>query len=1026
MCAIAGWLSSIPTLAQTLVVDEYTALDGLPSNLVKQVHQDSRGYIWIATDGGLVRFDGTTFSTLGVADGLPSTFVKAVFSDSHDRLYVVTDMGIVEVERSQGSTRILPVIRGASEPTDSLLFYPKGLYEARDGALWISDGRGVMRLSAEGRERYVLPGDSWPESFVRSYSIFEDDHGHLIAISQRGQVFIHHPGDSVFSELQVPERMSATNVALRGPDGRIFICGSGGVRSFVIAKDHRIEDWTVVSTHRDVMDLVVTEDGLLLLGTAGNGLQSLSIVDGNRRSRRFVSLSSSVVHDIMIDSEGDLFLSTDNGFSHVRRPFFERAVRFKSTAIESIAISPDGKIFGIEANSFFAIEERQNGVDRISVFSSTEGLTAVATDGLTHWVGSSKGNVQAYRRGNLTTFRLRGPGTIGSMAIDGSSNVWTTRHKIREIVRISSDGEIRYFGPDRGITAPVSVVRYVEGSIYVGAEGDSYLFRYNPATDSFDDISQPLSIDASDYLIVNDIHVAPDGRIWLASNHGLLVQGSGAVTTFSDDLSMSEYEVRAIAQDRFGYTWVGTGRGLYRIAGDQISLFRTDSGIANLTVNYRSIVIDDEGRPWVGHYGGISRWNRMPGEALVTARPEIVAFSVNGQLVDAGGEDVQAPYGSHTEGDFVSLSYPGESVRYQYRVDGHDDVWSVPSPDAHVHLPELPSGNFVLEVRAQQEGRLWSAPAAIRLMVDIPWYRKWWVLALFVVASAVAFFVLWEVHDHIRTLQLRNRNERLERLVTKRTKELSDQKWTIEQTNRELKEMIERNHEFLGIAAHDLRNPLTSLIGFSELLIDSVDDMSPVDFLEKSGEILPIIHRAASTMQGVIQDLLDSQLLEREDRTLKLEETDLSQLTRSVINLNSVASRRKGITLTFHPKESFKARVDARSMQRVIDNLVSNAVKYSPPGSEVKVMLSRTGGAIRISVIDRGPGLTEEDKSRVFGKLQRLSAKPTGGEPSTGLGLYVAKGVTEMHGGRIGVNSVPGEGSEFWVEIPSSVMRAAA
>ena len=935
-------------------------------------------------------------------------------------------MGIVEAYLYEGSNHFRMFAAGSLEPTDSLLYYPKAMFEARDGSLWITDSRSVVRFSDEGRTRFELPEYSWSSSFVRSYSMAEDELGHLIVMSQRGQVFVRHGVDGDFRELPVPEPVGDTNVMLHRADGRLWVGGHYGVRCFVVSSDHRISDWRIESNVPDVMDLAELNDGRVLLGTASSGLQVLSSQDGDTQIEQYVGLSSPVVHDIAMASDGSLFISSDFGLAHIRPSFFDHSSAFMSTAIQSVAVDPRGNVFGVESGTMFAMVDGPGGPARTTLFTASQSLTTLATDGSRHWAGSATGIVYLYRGGDVLSFGLSDDGAVSSIALDGNGNAWVAHLKKSSICRISVDGSMRHYGPEQGVRAPVNLVRYLEGSLYVGTDGDSYLLRYDPSTETFEDMSQPLGFATAVPLSVQDIDVASDGRIWLATNVGLLYYGSADVTRFTDATGVLDDQIRAIRHDRFGQLWVGTEKGVFRISSGQVSHFRTEAGIAGQTVHYRSIVVDSDHRPWVGHYGGLTRWNRVPGEKLVTPQPTPVSLLVDNKPAYRARTGLRAPYGAFVEGDFVALSYPGRNLQYQSRLVGLDGDWGRPSGDAHLHIPSLSPGDYVLQVRAQQEGYLWSAPAEVAIRVMVPWYRKGWVMALFVVISAVGFLVLWKVHDHVRTLQLRNRNERLERLVTKRTKELTDQKKTIEQTNRDLKEMIDRNHEFLGIAAHDLRNPLTSLIGFSELLIDSVDDMSPGDFLEKSGEILPIIHRAASTMQGVIQDLLDSQLLEKDDRKLKLEETDLSLLTRSVINLNSVASRRKGITLTFHPKGSFQARVDARSMQRVIDNLVSNAIKYSPPGSEVKVKLSRTGGAIRISVIDQGPGLTEEDKSRVFGKLQRLSAKPTGGEPSTGLGLYVAKGVTELHGGRIGVNSVLGEGSEFWVEIPSSVMRAAA
>ncbi|MDX1430002.1 MAG: HAMP domain-containing sensor histidine kinase, partial [Rhodothermales bacterium] len=335
-------------------------------------------------------------------------------------------------------------------------------------------------------------------------------------------------------------------------------------------------------------------------------------------------------------------------------------------------------------------------------------------------------------------------------------------------------------------------------------------------------------------------------------------------------------------------------------------------------------------------------------------------------------------------------------------------------------------GRHGIEVRAQQDGFVWSPATPLTFTVSLPWYRKWWAFLIFIAVSGAVLYLMTESHNMIRTRQLKAQNLKLEKKVRERTNELMLQKSTIEQTNMDLKKALEQNHEFIGIAAHDLRNPLTSLVGFSELLIDNLDKAEPAEFKSKSKDVLPIIHRAATTMHGVIQDMLDSQMVEGGADRLRPEDIDLVELMRTVINLNNSAARRKGITIRFNPRGIFRARVDVRGMQRALDNLVSNAIKYSPPSSGVDIGITHVDGAIRVCVEDEGPGLTLDDREKVFGKLQRLSAKPTGGETSTGLGLYIVRSIVELHDGRVGVNSEPGEGAEFWIEIPSVQVRAAA
>ena len=232
-----------------------------------------------------------------------------------------------------------------------------------------------------------------------------------------------------------------------------------------------------------------------------------------------------------------------------------------------------------------------------------------------------------------------------------------------------------------------------------------------------------------------------------------------------------------------------------------------------------------------------------------------------------------------------------------------------------------------------------------------------------------------------------------------------------------LREALEANKEILGITAHDLKNPLAGIIGLAEMILADADDGSAS---ESVAENLPMLKGEAERMLKIVQDLLDSHR-QGEELPLRIERTKLTDIISTVLRWNSQQAQHKEIVLGCDVALDVQVNVDVLAMQRVLDNYVSNAIKYSPQGTSVCVQAEIESCAIpqvRVTVRDEGPGLTESDKAKAFGKLQRLSAKPTGGEHSTGLGLFIVKKLVEAHGGEVGVDSVIGQGSTFWFRLP--------
>ncbi len=230
--------------------------------------------------------------------------------------------------------------------------------------------------------------------------------------------------------------------------------------------------------------------------------------------------------------------------------------------------------------------------------------------------------------------------------------------------------------------------------------------------------------------------------------------------------------------------------------------------------------------------------------------------------------------------------------------------------------------------------------------------------------------------------------------------------------NEKLTKVNADKDRYLGIAAHDLRNPLSSMRGLSELMLEA--PLEP----EQQREFLETIHRTSNEMLGLVNDLLDVSVIESGKLTLRRTDQDVAKLVQQRVRHLEMHARSKKIDVTVDAPGVQRASIDSARFGQVVDNLVSNAIKFSPSGTAVRVALQSSNGSFSFSVQDQGPGIAEADRRLLFRSFQKLSARPTGGEKSTGLGLAIVKKIVDAHGGSIDVESAPGSGTRFTVTAP--------
>ncbi|MCD8568176.1 MAG: hybrid sensor histidine kinase/response regulator [Geovibrio sp.] len=233
--------------------------------------------------------------------------------------------------------------------------------------------------------------------------------------------------------------------------------------------------------------------------------------------------------------------------------------------------------------------------------------------------------------------------------------------------------------------------------------------------------------------------------------------------------------------------------------------------------------------------------------------------------------------------------------------------------------------------------------------------------------------------------------------------------------NRRLEDLNQVKNRFLGTAAHDLRGPLASIRGFAEMLADELDGKLNGD----QAEMLSMIHETSHGMLSLVNDLLDYAVIESGRLSLLKQESELRKIIDRRININEPLAARKNITIKRELEDVGIVSVDKNRIDQVLDNLLGNAVKFSPQNTEVTVKLYKEGNSAALTVADQGVGISEEDIPKLFGEYCTVSSKPTDGEKSTGLGLFIIKSIVYAHHGSFSVKSKKGEGTEITVKLPA-------
>ena len=313
-------------------------------------------------------------------------------------------------------------------------------------------------------------------------------------------------------------------------------------------------------------------------------------------------------------------------------------------------------------------------------------------------------------------------------------------------------------------------------------------------------------------------------------------------------------------------------------------------------------------------------------------------------------------------------------------------------------------GRFQLVVLGVAVG---AAPIALAVQTARGANEHPYAVAAFGVAISV--LVLLRLARLLRSADAANRNERYARI------EAESARIVLLEQNERLRELDRLKDEFVALISHDLRTPLTSITGYVELL--ESDDTGPLN--EEQRRFLAIVGRNAERLFHLVNDLLFVARLQAGPLELELDDVDLAAVARESVAGAGPYAESRSIGLELVAAGEAVVLGESGRLTQLLDNLVSNAIKFSPDGSTVTIRVGAEDGVVALEVADSGIGIPEAERSRLFERFFRASTAVSGQIPGTGLGLYIAQAIVEAHGGQIAVESDVGAGTTFRVELPT-------
>ena len=963
----------------------FSVEDGLSSNSVRALMQDKYGFLWIGTDEGLNRYDGTTLKLYRLKDRGANEAISSLYS-TLNKIWIGTDEGIYIYDYE--TEDIMPFVLATSKNIH-IETNTNHIVEDKDKNLWFTTvGQGIFKYNTitNHLEQYEFKNANGLMA-----SVLVDSENQIWAITNWGNsgLFKLNKAENKFETFPLSyesgKHDSNALVMLEDSEHTLWLgtweCGlqkidkySGKATTYLHPTDGK------GATHiHSIMEyaphqlLIGSDDGLLLFNTITEEYQLFTEDETNPHS-----LSNRFVYPIIKDHEGGIWIGTYYGGVNYISP---NTGQFESFVHSRFSNSVNGTVIGRfceDSNGDVWIASDDGGLNRFSPknrkFShylplegknslSYHNVHALCMDDDNLWIGTYTGGVNVLNL-QTGTFKTYSAYQDNPASLDGTSSYAIFKDRKERIWVTSMSGVNLYNREKDNFTRikyldalTIDIDQDTKGNLWFSTQGKG-LFKYHPEKQIWKNYIH-------DHKNPNSLANNQVNCVLFDTNGEMLVRytpGEGCrVFTKSDGLQSEQFLPNAALKASDGKIYIGSVNGFNAFYPHQIK-----TNVMLPPVIITELEIDNK---------EIQTGNKLLPKSLNQLEELELSYKENAFSLL-----------------YASLSYctPNKN-KYAYKLEGFDKDWNYVGSQNKATYTNLPAGTYLFKVKATNNDGIWNEKGtSLKITIHPPFYWSTASKLLYFVLVCIAFgFVI--------------------RFIIKRTEKKHTAEINKLNANKE-KEVHEAKIKFFTMIAHEIRTPVSLIIGPLEKIMKS-----PVSLPSTVRDDLNIIDRNSQRLLFLVNQLLDFRKVEQEGMKMKFASQNIHQLLKAVCERFEPFIAQHGARLTVkYPEADFTAIVDSEAVTKLVSNLLTNASKYTKDEVTLTCIVQPEQHTFIIRVTDNGIGISKEEQKKIFHPFYQAMDN----KPGTGIGLSIVKSIVESHNGCIEVESEVNKGSSFIVTLP--------